>query len=144
MCLLEGLGIRHAVVGALSAMEANDPKEELAVRAVEHGEVLHAESPRHTPMKHRLPHRGLQHAHLQRERICVHIIQLQLEWIEACPRKSDPSFDLWHNVGGLVGKATQALKLRCLFVPLGCCFDDERRGKGCLVCCPQQHGFRLL
>ena len=46
ICLLEGLGLRHAVVGVLSAMEAtDDPKEELAVRAVENSEVRHAESP---------------------------------------------------------------------------------------------------
>ena len=25
ICLLEGLGVRHEVVGALSALEANDP-----------------------------------------------------------------------------------------------------------------------
>ena len=50
-CLLEGLGIRYAVVGALSAIGANGPKEERGVHAVGHNEVLHAESPRHTSIQ---------------------------------------------------------------------------------------------
>ena len=49
LCVLQGLGIRHAVVGAWSAMEASDSKEELAARAVEHSELFHAESPRRIP-----------------------------------------------------------------------------------------------
>ena len=51
--------MRYTVVGALSAMEANDPKEELVVSAVKHSDVLHAESPRHTPLQQRFYHLGL-------------------------------------------------------------------------------------
>lgn len=47
MCLLEGLGTRHAAIGALSTVKAHNPKE-LAMRALEHSDVLHAESSRHT------------------------------------------------------------------------------------------------
>ena len=31
LCLLDSLGVRHAVVGALSALKVNDPQEEVAV-----------------------------------------------------------------------------------------------------------------
>ena len=58
-CLLEGLVIRHAAVGASSAMEVNDPKVDRAVLAVENSEVLHDESSRHTPVQQRLHHPGL-------------------------------------------------------------------------------------
>ena len=63
--------------------------------------------------------------------------------VAACPRELDPSFDLWHNVGGLVDTAAQVRKVH-LFIPLTNCFDDERLGKGFLIRCPQQHGFRLV
>ena len=43
-------------------------KEERTMRAVEHNEVLHAESPRHTIVHQRLHRLGLELAHLQRER----------------------------------------------------------------------------
>ena len=80
----------------------------------------------------------------QRERSGLHIVQFQFEPIEACPRESGPSFDIWHNVGSFVDKAAQVQKLNCLSLPLTCCFHDELQGKGCLVLWPQQHGFRLL
>ena len=63
------------------------------------------------------------HAHLQRERSGLHVAQLQLEPIEACPPKQDPSSDVWRNVGGLVDEAAQVRKLHCLLVPLACCFE---------------------
>ena len=45
-------------------MGANDPKGELGVRAAEHSEGLHAESPRHTRAQHRLHHLGIKQARL--------------------------------------------------------------------------------
>ena len=59
LCPLESLGVRHAVVGALSALKANDPEEEVVVHRSELSEVLLAESPSHTPVQqglHRLGH----------------------------------------------------------------------------------------
>ena len=50
LCLLESLGVRHVVVGALSAVEANAPKEEVVVCRSELSEVLLAGSPSHTPV----------------------------------------------------------------------------------------------
>ena len=44
------------MVGAFSAMEAHDPKEELAARVVEHGKALRADNSRHTPKQQRLNH----------------------------------------------------------------------------------------
>ena len=50
LCLLEVFGKQHAMVGALSARETSDLKEELPVRAVERSDVLDAEGPRHRPI----------------------------------------------------------------------------------------------
>ena len=35
-------------------------------------------------------------------------------------------------------------KLHCLSIPLAFCFDDERRRRGCLLRCPQQHNLRFF
>ena len=48
LCILESLGARHAVVGALSALKANDPWEEVVLCRSELSEVLQAECPSHT------------------------------------------------------------------------------------------------
>ena len=60
------------------------------------------------------------------------------------PTRFGPVVYLRHNVGGLVDKTAQVQKLHCLFILVTCCFDNERRGKGCLLRCLQQHGFCLL
>ena len=45
LCLLESLGVRHAVVGALSTLlKANDPPEEVVLCRSEFSDVLQAES----------------------------------------------------------------------------------------------------
>ena len=54
LCLLEGCGVRH-VVGALSALDANDAQEESVMRRVQLSEVLLAEGPRYTPVQQGLP-----------------------------------------------------------------------------------------
>ena len=59
LCFLESLGARHQVVSALSALEANDPYEEVVVCRSEISEVLLAESPSHTPVQQGLHHLGL-------------------------------------------------------------------------------------
>ena len=43
LCLLESLGVRHVVVGALSALKANDLWEEVVVCRSEFSQVLQAE-----------------------------------------------------------------------------------------------------
>ena len=86
LCLLESLGIRHAVVGVLLALKANSPYEEIVVCCWEFSEVLQVESPSHTPVQQGLHHLGLYQAHLEHERGIVHIVQLALETIVACPR----------------------------------------------------------
>ena len=88
--------------------------------------MLLAEGPRYTAVLQGLNHLGLQHAQLQSERGSLHIVQLPLETTVACPFESDPSFDLWHNMGACVDKTAQIQKLRCLSIPLACCLDDER------------------
>ena len=55
-----------------------------------------------------------------------HIVQLPLESTVACPCESDPPFDLWHNICARVDKTARIQKLRCLSIPLACCFDDNR------------------
>ena len=64
LCLLESLGVRHEVIGALSALEANDPQEEVVVCRSEFSEVLLAESPSHTPVQQGIHHLGFKQAHL--------------------------------------------------------------------------------
>ena len=59
LCLLESLGVRHAVVGALSALKANDSWEEVVVCRSEFSEVLQAESPGYTPVQQGLHHLGI-------------------------------------------------------------------------------------
>ena len=55
-CALEGLRVREGrVVATLSALEANDPQEDLVVRT---------ETPRHTSVQQGLNHLGLQRAGL--------------------------------------------------------------------------------
>ena len=51
LCVLESLGVRHAVVGALSALKANGPQDEVVVCRSELSEVLQAKSPGHTPVQ---------------------------------------------------------------------------------------------
>ena len=85
--------------------------------------MLLAENPRHTPVPQGLHHLGLKHAHLWSERGILHIVQLPLEPIVACPCESDPSFHLWHNVGACVDKAAQVQKLHRLHTPLARCCD---------------------
>ena len=113
-----------------------------AVPTVEHSEVLHAESPRHTPMQQRFHHPGLN--------------MRTFSMNEAVSTSYSSSLHRSKHVHGsrtrrlisgivcLVDKVAQVQKMHCLFMPLACCFDDERRGKGCLVRCPQRHGFRVL
>lgn len=73
-----------------------------------------------------------------------HIVQPPPESILACPRESDPSFDLPKNVGGRVDNAAQVPRSRFLSIPLACCFDDERRGTGYLARFPHRHGVRIF
>ena len=64
-CLLEGLRVREGrLVATLSALEADDPQEDLVVHRSEPGEVLRTESPRHTCVQQGLNHLGLQHSDL--------------------------------------------------------------------------------
>ena len=51
LCLLEGLGVRREVVGALSALEVNDPLEKVVVCRLELSAVLLVKGPRHSPVK---------------------------------------------------------------------------------------------
>ena len=146
LCLFEGIGVydmRWSV--ALSAMDANDPSDELAVRVVEHSEVLHARastshahtgaspSPRTFSMRtfgvneavsisYSSSLNRLKNAHASQAHVLISGIISAVSWVRS-PRYK---------------------KLCCLFTPLVCCFDDERRGKGCLVRHPQQHRCRLL
>ena len=46
LCLLKGLGVRHKVISALSALEANDPYEKPVVCRSQLTEMLLAEGPR--------------------------------------------------------------------------------------------------
>ena len=57
--LLGSLGVRHEVAGALSALEANYPWEEVVVCRWELRDALLAESPRHTHVQQGLHHPGL-------------------------------------------------------------------------------------
>ena len=88
-CLLEGLRVRKGgVVGALSALEANDSQEDL-VRRSEPSEVLRAEGPRHTHPYSSLNYLGLQHTDFQTEWSGRLIIQLRAEPFEACSHECD-------------------------------------------------------
>ena len=89
-CLLEGLRVRKGgVVGALSALEANDSQEDLVVRRSEPSEVLRAEGPRHTHPYSSLNYLGLQHTDFQTEWSGRLIIQLRAEPFEACSHECD-------------------------------------------------------
>ena len=97
-------------------MEANYPKE-LAVRALEHSEVLHAKSPRHTPIQQRPRNLELgMRTFSVNEAISL---SYSSRPIEACPRELDPSFDLWRNIGGLVDKGRPGTKTALSFYTPG-------------------------
>ena len=107
-CLLEGLRVRKSgVAGALSALEANDSQEDLVVRRSEPSEVLRAEGPRHTAVRQSLNYLGLQHTGFQTKWSGRPIIQLRAEPFEACPRQTDPSFDLEREVSAFVYDAAK-------------------------------------
>ena len=61
---LRTISVRHKVVSALSALEANDPWEEVVVCRSELSKVLLAECLSHTPGQQGLHHLGPEHAHL--------------------------------------------------------------------------------
>ena len=56
LCLNEGLGVRHEVICALSALEANDPQEKPVVCRSQLSEVLLAEGPSYAPVQLSLIH----------------------------------------------------------------------------------------
>ena len=89
-------------------------------------EVLLAAGSPYEPVRQGFHHFGLQHSHFQRERGNLRIVKLPIESTVACPCESDPTFDLWHNIGACVDKAAQIQKLRCLSIPLASRLDDER------------------
>ena len=76
LCLLEGPVVRHEVVCALSALEANCPCDKPVVCRSQLSEVLLAGGPRYTSVRQGLHHLGLQHAHLQSERGTLYISRL--------------------------------------------------------------------
>ena len=57
--LLKGLGVRHKVVGYLSALEANDPSEKVVLCRSDLSEVLLTKRSRHTSVQQGLYHLGL-------------------------------------------------------------------------------------
>ena len=59
LCLLKGLDVRHEVVCALLALEANDPQEKPVVCRSQLSEVRLAEGPRHAPVQQGFHHLGL-------------------------------------------------------------------------------------
>ena len=112
LCLLEGVGVRHSVVGALPAMDANHPKEELVARPEERSKELHVRSHvAHPYSKVSITSALSMHTFRMSG---LHAVQLQLEPIEACLPEWDPSFYIWHIVGGVVDKASQEQKLDCM------------------------------
>ena len=58
-CAFLSLGVRHEVVCALSALEANDPQEKPVVCRSQLSEVLLAEGPRYAPVQQGFHHLGL-------------------------------------------------------------------------------------
>ena len=65
-CLLEGLRVRAGrVVATLSALEANDPQEDLVVHRSEAGALIHTESPCNTSVQQGLNYLALQLADVQ-------------------------------------------------------------------------------
>lgn len=60
-CLLEGVGVRYECVRVSSALEANNPKEEVVVYRSGIIEVPLAEGRRHTPVQESLHHLRLCH-----------------------------------------------------------------------------------
>ena len=62
------------VVVTSSALEANDPQEDIVAHRSEPGEVLRTESPHHTCVQQGLNHLGLQHAGFQTTRAHLYIV----------------------------------------------------------------------
>ena len=92
------------MICALAALKANDPYLKSVVCHYQLSEVLLAEGPRCTPVQQSFHRLGYQHAHFDSKRRSLHIVQHALEPSVARPCKSDPSFDLWYNVGACLGK----------------------------------------
>ena len=88
----------------MAALKANDPYLKSVVCHYQLSEVLLAEGPRCTPVQQSFHRLGLQQAHFDSKRRSLHIVQLALEPPVACPCESDPSFDLWYNVGACLDK----------------------------------------
>ena len=93
------------VVGTLSALKANDSKEDCMVRSSELGEVFRAEGLRHTPAQQGPNHLGLQHANFRAGRGGRHIVHFRAEPFEACLQKTDRSVDFKQNVSVFVDRA---------------------------------------
>ena len=93
------------VVGALSALKANDPQEDLVHRS-ELG-VFRTEGPRNTSVQQGLNYLGLQHTDFQANRGRLPIVQLQSEPFEAYPHATDPSFDFQPEASVFVDDAAE-------------------------------------
>lgn len=124
LIILEIVRIRHVLVGALSVMDADDSKEELAVCA---GIKARCSQPRSYDAH---PYSGVS---ITSALACVPSEKRKLpqyrEPTEGCPQKEDTLFDRLQNVGRLVDTPAQVPKMNRWSVPLSCYLDDERRGK---------------
>lgn len=119
--------VEDEVVSALSAMEANDPKETIAICAAQSSAKCSCLSVIVTRPCNRVSHHlGVCHTH-QSEWGILLIVQLPLKAIVPCPCESDPALYLWRSANACVDKTAQVQK-QCvrLSIPPARCFDDER------------------
>ena len=126
------------MVTSKSALEANDSqKDYLVVSRLKLGKVFRSEGPRHTPEYSRVSITSAFSIRTFRVRGSVVFIQLRAEPFKACTHETDPSADFEREVTAFSWLMPPKYKnwAVCLFVPLACCFDDERLCKGCLVWC---------
>lgn len=94
------------MVGALSALEANDSKGNL-VRRSELNELMRAERSRHAHVQPCVNHLAFQHADIQATRRGRHFIRLRVHPLEACRYETDPPFDFEQAVSAFVENAAQ-------------------------------------
>ena len=113
-----------------TTLEAKDSPEGFGVLLWELPTVSCVEGPRHAPVQQGLNHLGLEQEDLWAEPGARDVVMLWTTPLVACPHESDPSLDLNHEASVFVDNAAEVWKLRCLSVPLSCCFDDERRTPG--------------